>query len=53
MWTNHDTLMANCLASHEEIYRLKEQEVNKGIVCKFFPLNQYRSLRMMRESVSS
>ena len=32
--TNHDTLMANLLVAHRELYQLKQQEVSKGTVCK-------------------
>lgn len=45
--TNHDALTANCLASRKEMYELKQQEVSKGRVCKFFTLNQYGSLSVI------
>lgn len=33
--TSHDVLLPNVLASHREIYKLKQQEVSKGIICSF------------------
>lgn len=47
--TNLDALTPNCLASHKEMYEFKQQEVSKGIVCNFSTLNQYGTLRVIRE----